>query len=93
MVFTGAMERGKGPDMGATAKALGAKVGKSVSANTGYLVTGKKVGENKINDAKKKGVIQSNSVGKGASKELCKSMGWIYEEDVVELDDETTTDK
>jgi DNA ligase (NAD+) len=55
LVFTGTMERGKRSDMEAEVKALGAKVGKSVSGKTTYLVTGKNVGENKINAAKEKG--------------------------------------
>jgi DNA ligase (NAD+) len=38
------------------AKLLGAKVGKSVSGKTHFLVTGERVGENKINAAKDKGV-------------------------------------
>lgn len=56
LVFTGTMENGTRPDMEAKAKGLGAKVGKSVSGNTTYLVTGKNVGENKINNARRKGV-------------------------------------
>jgi|TARA_R110002060_G_scaffold77607_2_gene89287 DNA ligase (NAD+) len=56
VVFTGSMTQGSRGDMEKQAKALGAKVGKSVSGKTDYLVTGEKVGENKINAAKDKGV-------------------------------------
>ncbi|MEX1669291.1 helix-hairpin-helix domain-containing protein [Zhongshania guokunii] len=56
LVFTGSMEMGKRTDMEAQAKTLGAKVAKSVSGNTTYLIAGENVGENKIYDAKKKGV-------------------------------------
>jgi len=56
VVFTGTMTRGSRGDMEKQAKALGAKVAKSVTGKTSYLVTGEKVGENKINAAKDKGV-------------------------------------
>ncbi|MCO7226831.1 helix-hairpin-helix domain-containing protein [Pleionea sp. CnH1-48] len=56
VVFTGSMVSGPRGDMEKQAKALGAKVGKSVSGKTDYLVTGEKVGANKINAAKEKGV-------------------------------------
>jgi len=56
VVFTGAMTQGSRGDMEKQAKLLGAKVGKSVSGKTDFLVTGEKVGENKINAARDKGV-------------------------------------
>lgn len=56
IVFTGTMIEGSRSDMEKNAKALGAKVGKSVTSKTTYLVTGDKVGETKINAAKDKGV-------------------------------------
>jgi len=56
IVFTGTMTQGSRGDMEKQAKALGAKVAKSVTGKTSYLVTGEKVGENKINAAKDKGV-------------------------------------
>lgn len=56
IVFTGSMLQGKRSDMEKQAKSLGAKVGKSVTSKTTYLVAGEKVGETKINDAKEKGV-------------------------------------
>lgn len=56
IVFTGTMIKGTRSDMEKQAKALGAKVAKSVTGQTTYLVTGTKVGETKINSAKEKGV-------------------------------------
>ena len=56
VVFTGSMQQGSRGDMEKHAKTLGAKVAKSVTGNTTYLVTGEKVGETKINAAKDKGV-------------------------------------
>ena len=56
VVFTGAMQQGSRSDMEKQAKSLGAKVAKSVTGKTTYLVTGEKVGETKINAAKDKGV-------------------------------------
>ena len=56
VVFTGSMQQGSRGDMEKQAKALGAKVAKSVSGKTDFLVTGEKVGANKINAAKDKGV-------------------------------------
>jgi len=56
IVFTGSMQHGSRGDMEKEAKAMGAKVGKSVSSKTSILVTGDKVGANKINAAKEKGV-------------------------------------
>lgn len=56
VVFTGSMSSGSRPDMEKHAKSLGAKVGKSVSGNTTYLITGDKVGANKIKAAQDKGV-------------------------------------
>lgn len=55
-VFTGKMLSGSRGDMEKNAKALGAKVGKSVTGKTDYLVTGEKVGASKINAATAKGV-------------------------------------
>ncbi|KZN32578.1 DNA ligase [Pseudoalteromonas luteoviolacea CPMOR-2] len=56
VVFTGAMQQGSRGDMEKHAKSLGAKVAKSVTGKTTYLVTGEKVGETKINAARDKGV-------------------------------------
>ena len=56
VVFTGSMQQGSRGDMEKHAKSLGAKVAKSVTGKTTYLVTGEKVGETKINAAKNKGV-------------------------------------
>lgn len=56
VVFTGSMQQGSRGDMEKHAKSLGAKVAKSVTGKTTYLVTGDKVGENKTNAAKEKGV-------------------------------------
>jgi len=56
VVFTGSMQKGNRGDMEKEAKRLGAKVSKSVSSKTSFLVTGDKVGANKINAAKEKGV-------------------------------------
>lgn len=56
VVFTGTMVQGSRGDMEKQAKSLGAKVAKSVTGKTDYLVTGEKVGETKINAAKEKGV-------------------------------------
>ncbi|SEL83652.1 DNA ligase (NAD+) [Colwellia chukchiensis] len=56
IVFTGAMQQGSRGDMEKQAKSLGAKVAKSVTGKTTYLVTGEKVGETKIKAAEDKGV-------------------------------------
>jgi len=56
VVFTGKMLQGSRGDMEKQAKALGAKVGKSVTNKTSFLVTGENVGANKTNAAKDKGV-------------------------------------
>jgi DNA ligase (NAD+) len=56
IVFTGSMQQGSRPEMEKQAKALGAKVAKSVSGKTDLLVTGEKVGAKKITDAENKGV-------------------------------------
>jgi DNA ligase (NAD+) len=56
IVFTGTMIKGSRSDMEKQAKTLGAKVAKSVTGQTTYLVTGSKVGEAKISSAKEKGV-------------------------------------
>ncbi|NOV31224.1 hypothetical protein DDY07_15955 [Methylomonas sp. ZR1] len=55
IVFTGSMQRSKREDMEKQAKALGAKVGSSVSAKTDYLVVGANVGANKTQAAGKFG--------------------------------------
>lgn len=56
IVFTGTMTQGSRGDMEKEAKAFGAKVAKSVTGKTSLLVTGDKVGANKINAARDKGV-------------------------------------
>jgi DNA ligase (NAD+) len=56
LVFTGSMQHGSRDEMKKQAKALGAKVGSSVSSKTDYLVIGEKVGETKLNAARDKGV-------------------------------------
>ena len=56
IVFTGSMAQGSRGDMEKEAKTLGAKVAKSVTGKTSLLVTGDKVGANKINAARDKGV-------------------------------------
>jgi DNA ligase (NAD+) len=56
IVFTGTMTQGSRSDMEKHAKTLGAKVGKSVTGKTNLLITGEKVGENKISAATEKGV-------------------------------------
>lgn len=56
VVFTGSMQHGSRDDMKKEAKALGAKVGSSVSGKTNYLVIGEKVGETKLAAAREKGV-------------------------------------
>ncbi|MEE9491963.1 MAG: BRCT domain-containing protein [Gammaproteobacteria bacterium] len=55
IVFTGAMQQGR-DEMKRQAKALGAKIGNSVTGKTDLLVTGKNVGAAKISAAKEKGV-------------------------------------
>ena len=56
VVFTGTMLQGSRSDMEKQAKALGAKVAKSVTGATTYLVAGTKVGETKLSSARAKGV-------------------------------------
>lgn len=56
IVFTGTMTQGSRGDMEKKAKTLGAKISKSVTGKTSLLVTGDKVGANKINAARDKGV-------------------------------------
>lgn len=56
VVFTGTMVQGSRPDMEKQARKLGAKVAKSVTAQTDFLITGDKVGARKITDAQEKGV-------------------------------------
>ncbi|PMH40979.1 DNA ligase [Vibrio sp. 10N.286.49.B3] len=56
IVFTGTMLQGSRGDMEKQAKYLGAKVAKSVTGKTTYLVAGAKVGATKIKSAQEKGV-------------------------------------
>ena len=56
VVFSGTMKAASRAEMESNAKKLGAKVGKSVSKNTDFLVVGDSVGEKKISDARAKGV-------------------------------------
>jgi len=56
VVFTGAMIHGTREEMERQARLLGAKVSSSVSGRTDYLVTGKDIGQSKIENAKKKNV-------------------------------------
>jgi len=56
IVFSGTMRSGARSKLENNAKILGAKVGKSVTGKTDYLVTGAKVGMNKIKSAKSKKV-------------------------------------
>jgi DNA ligase (NAD+) len=56
IVFTGSMVQGKRDDMKKQAKALGARVGSSVSGSTDFLVCGAKVGAAKLSRAEQLGV-------------------------------------
>lgn len=56
IVFSGTMKTASRSEMESNAKKLGAKVGKSVSSKTDFLVVGDNVGEKKLKDAKAKGV-------------------------------------
>jgi DNA ligase (NAD+) len=56
LVFTGALSSGSRDELSKKAKACGAKVAGSVSANTDYLVAGDNVGQNKTQAARDKGV-------------------------------------
>ncbi len=56
LVFTGTMVSGSRDELAAEAKALGAKVGSSVTGKTTYLITGEQVGATKIEAARAKGV-------------------------------------
>lgn len=56
LVFSGAMVSGSREEMKRRAKALGAKVGGSVTGKTDFLVVGGNVGAAKTKDAKEKGV-------------------------------------
>ncbi len=56
IVFTGKMQEGSREEMQMMARKLGAKVQTAVSGKTDYLVCGEKVGEKKIEKAKKSGV-------------------------------------
>ena len=55
VVFTGKMQKGSREDMQAQARLLGAKVQTSVSGKTDLLVCGEKVGEKKLEKARKLG--------------------------------------
>jgi DNA ligase (NAD+) len=56
IVFSGVMQQGSRQDVEKKAKDLGAKVTKSVTSKTHYLVVGEKVSEKKISAAQNKGV-------------------------------------
>ena len=56
IVFTGAMQQGSREDMKKHAKALGAKVGDTITGKTDLLVCGDKVGAAKLNKARALGV-------------------------------------
>lgn len=56
VVFTGTMASGSRDDMKKAAKALGARIGESVTGNTDLLVCGAKVGAAKLAKAEKLGV-------------------------------------
>ncbi|MDQ7091171.1 MAG: BRCT domain-containing protein [Methylococcales bacterium] len=57
VVFTGAMQQGSRDEMKKQAKALGAKVGSTVTGKTDWLIVGEKVGASKLKAAEEKGVI------------------------------------
>jgi DNA ligase (NAD+) len=56
IVFTGTMQTGSREDMKKQAKALGAKIGESITGKTDLLVCGDKVGAAKLNKAETLGV-------------------------------------
>ena len=56
IVFTGSMQTGSREDMKKQAKALGAKIGESITGKTDLLVCGEKVGASKLNKAVSLGV-------------------------------------
>ncbi len=56
IVFTGSMQTGSREDMKKQAKALGAKIGESITGKTDLLVCGEKVGATKLNKAESLGV-------------------------------------
>ncbi len=56
IIFTGAMKHGKREEMEKEARLLRAKIAKSVTGRTDFLVTGEDVGTKKIETAEKKGV-------------------------------------
>ncbi|MBU1565656.1 MAG: DNA ligase [Proteobacteria bacterium] len=56
IVFTGSMQTGSREDMKKQAKALGAKVGESITGKTDLLVCGEKVGAAKLSKAESLGV-------------------------------------
>lgn len=56
IVFTGSMQTGSREDMKKQAKALGAKIGESITSKTDLLVCGEKVGASKLSKAEALGV-------------------------------------
>jgi DNA ligase (NAD+) len=60
LVFTGTMRHGSREGMEREAKQLGAKVGKSVSGKTDWLIIGENAGAAKLADAQEKGVAVIN---------------------------------
>lgn len=58
VVFTGSMIHGSRAEMETEAKKMGATIGRSVTGKTDLLVTGEKVGENKIKKAVERGVTR-----------------------------------
>lgn len=60
LVFTGTMKHGSRDELETEAKKNGAKIGKSVTGKTDYLIVGENVGATKINDARAKGITVIN---------------------------------
>jgi DNA ligase (NAD+) len=56
LVFSGTMNHGSREDMKKQARALGAKVGSSITGKTDLLICGEKIGVSKLNRAKELGV-------------------------------------
>jgi len=77
IVFTGAMQHGKRDDMKKEAKAMGAKVGSTVTSKTDYLVIGEKVGATKVSAALANGteVIEEADYLKLIGKSAAPKMG------------------
>jgi DNA ligase (NAD+) len=57
LVFTGTMQSASRTEMESEARKLGAKIGKSISQKTDYLIVGEKAGASKLKNAEKKSVI------------------------------------